>query len=363
MADTEPNPARETALDQLLAPPTGTWVIDHDATSLSFSLHSFGMRTRGRFGSMNITIAGPEGALQTRAVRRAYGRGMAKAVRNAHLDPETDYLRIYRELGEYEFPWDLTQSLSFALFRTYAVPSIGRLLDETHEFAERTQQRYDDTALLLEEVTVHGFDSPSGREALRRINGMHRMYDIAADDMRYVLATFVVVPKRWIDRYGWRALTDRELTASVRYYQALGRHMGITDIPETYEAFAALMDGYEAERFAFDAGGRRVADATLALLTTFYPRPLAPAVRLFSRALMDPPLLAAFGYREPGPLARRLSEGALRARARLVRRLPPRRRPMLVRDMARIKSYPDGFDVRAMGTFAPGCPVHQRASA
>jgi hypothetical protein len=77
---------------------------------------------------------------------------------------------------------------------------------------------------------------------------------------------------------------------------------------------------------------------------------------------MDPPLIEAFGYDEPGALARRLSEGALRARARFVRLLPARRRPVTVESLARIKSYPDGFSVREMGTFAPGCPVHHRAA-
>ena len=287
-----------------------------------------------------------------------YRRGM----RNADLDAETDFVRIYRELAQYEFPWDFNQSLSFALFRTYAVPSIGRLLDETHEFAERTQKRYDDTALLLDEVLGKGFDSPDGLEAVRRINGMHRMYDISNDDMRYVLSTFVVVPKRWIDRYGWRGLTPAEVTASVRYYQALGRHLGIKDIPESYASFAELMDSYERAHFGFDEGGRRVADATLELLTTFYPRPLAPLLRIFSRSLMDPPLLTAFGYAEPGMLARRLSERALRIRARFVRLLPPRRTPVTAASLARIRSYPAGFFVRDLGTFAPGCPVHHRAA-
>lgn len=56
---------------------------------------------------------------------------MAKSLwrgRNARLDPATDYAEIYSNLFFYEFPWDLTQALSFALFRTYAVPSVGRLL-------------------------------------------------------------------------------------------------------------------------------------------------------------------------------------------------------------------------------------------
>ena len=268
------------------------------------------------------------------------------------LDPETDHAEIYRILTLHEFPWDFNQALSFALFRTYAVPSIGDLLDRTGEFTGRCQRRYDDTTLLLEAPLLHGFASPEGRTGIRRINQMHRMYDITNDDLRYVLATFVVVPTRWIAEHGWRPLSDGEIRASVNYYRDLGRHLSIRDVPETYESFARLMDDYEAEHFAFDPGGRRVADATLALLVDFYPRLASRAVERFSRALMDPPLLAAFGYDEPGPLARRLSNGALRARANVVARLPARRRPRLAQDGGRIRSRARGCPLDELGTFA-----------
>ncbi|RJS45900.1 oxygenase MpaB family protein [Nocardioides cavernaquae] len=287
---------------------------------------------------------------------------MGKQSRNTGLDPEKDYAQIVRNLATYDFPWDLTQALSFALFRTFAVPSIGGLLDRTSAFGGTTQKRYDDTALLLEVPLLDGFDSLSGRAAIRRINQMHHMHDISNDDMVYVLATFVVVPKRWIDRFGWRALTEPEVLAAVRYYQELGRHLGIKQIPATYAAFERLMDDYEAAHFAFDPGARRVAVATLDLMASFYPRPLRRAVLLFSRALMDEPLISAFRLREPGRLARRIAVLGLRLRARFVALMPRRRKPFLVRDMPRIKTYPDGFVVEQMGTFAPGCPVHQRAA-
>ena len=277
--------------------------------------------------------------------------------RNARLDPETDYVEIYRNLTVHEFPWDMNQSLSFALFRTYAVPSIGRLLDDTGEFTGPTQKRYDDTALLLEAPLTHGFDSVEGRAGIRRINQMHAMYDISNDDMRYVLSTFVVVPQRWLDDYGWRRPTPREQRASVNYYRALGRHMAIKDVPDTYDGFAALMDDYEREHFAFDEGARRVADATMALMNSFYPRVARRAVDTFSRALMDEPLVSAFHYDSPGPRVRRLSRAALRARARLLAVMPPRIAPRTVADSPRIRSYPDGFDVTRLGTFTPGCPV------
>ncbi len=276
---------------------------------------------------------------------------------NDRLDPEADRGEIYRNMAYREFPWDTVQSLSFALFRTYAVPGIGTLLDETREFQDRAQKRYDDTTLLLEPPGLLGFEHPDARTAIRRINQMHRGYDIPNHEMVYVLATFVVVPKRWMDDYGKRAFTTNEIEASVHYYLELGRHMGLKDMPSTYAAFERFMDDYEAEHFAVTPGGRRVADATLALTLTFYPRPVRPLVEIFSRALMDQPLLAAFGYARPPELVVRISRGALRLRGRLLRFFPTRRDYKRIIDQPQIRSYPDGFNLEELGTFPTGCPV------
>ncbi|MDX5577144.1 MULTISPECIES: oxygenase MpaB family protein [Streptomyces] len=280
------------------------------------------------------------------------------------LDPERDFLEIYRLTVTYEFPWDVTRALELALYRTYAVPSIGRLLDETAELTERSQKRYDDTALLLDTVVEHGFETDEGRTAVRRINQMHRSYDISNDDMRYVLCTFVVTPKRWLDSFGWRRLCCHELGAFAAYYRTLGARMGIKDVPGTYEEFENTLDAYERERFGWDEGARRVSDATLALMASWYPAALAPVVRGASLALLDDSLLRAFRYRRPGPVARGLTRGALRLRARAVRLLPPRRTPHYARQNPEIKGYPEGYEVAELGTFPTpgvrGCPVPSR---
>jgi ER-bound oxygenase mpaB/B'/Rubber oxygenase, catalytic domain len=268
--------------------------------------------------------------------------------RIAELDPDVDFFAIYRILGAHEFPWDLRQSLGLALYRTYAVPSIGEVLSRTREFEQRTHKRYADTALLLDAVAEHGFEHPTGRAAIRRMNQMHGRYAISADDMRYVLSTFVVVPTRWLERFGWRPLTEAERVATVRYYRELGRHMNIRDAPATYEGFAALMDAYEAEHFGFSAGGRAVADATLNLLAGFYPFPRL--LRAVSLALLDAPLRAAFRYPEPTAFASALATGGLKARARLLRRFPARRHPVALPELREFAIYPGGYRVEELGT-------------
>ncbi|WAL93614.1 oxygenase MpaB family protein [Streptomyces sp. Je 1-369] len=283
------------------------------------------------------------------------------------LDPERDYLEIYRLTTTFEFPWDYTRALELALYRTYAVPSIGRLLAQTAELTGRTQKRYDDTALLLDTVVEHGFVSDEGRTAIRRINQMHRSYDISNDDMRYVLCTFVVVPGRWIDTYGWRRLSRHERVAAAMYYRTLGQHMGIKEIPGSYEEFENFLDEYEEANFGWEQGGRSVSDATLDLMASWYPSPLAPMLRKATIALLDESLLRAFRYEEPDAVTRSLVRGAVRLRGRAVRLMPPRRAPHYARQNREIKGYPDGYEVAELGSFpvpgVRGCPVSHKGTS
>lgn len=282
------------------------------------------------------------------SLRRVPDR-LAHVRRIAALDPRRDYHAIYRITAQYEFPWDVTRALELALYRTYCVPSVAALLDRTGEFRTRTQRRYDDTALLLGEVLEHGFDAPRGRAAIRRINRIHARFAISQDDYRYVLATFVFVPERWLDRFGWRPLLGVEREAAFHYYRALGVRMGIRDLPATREAFATFFDDYERRHFAYGDAQRRVGTATRELFVSWLPAALGPAARLGVHALLDPPVRQAFGFPDPPRWLPAALHATLRARARAERFLPPRRRPVLTRDSRLVRSYPDGYDVAALG--------------
>lgn len=288
-------------------------------------------------------------------------RRFERLERIRRMDPYREATEIYRLSSAYEFPWDYTRALELALYRTYAVPRIGRLLAETAELTERSQKRYDDTSLLLDAVVEHGFGSARGRTAIRRINRMHHAYDIHDDDMRYVLCTFVVMPRRWIDAYGWRRLSRHEIVATTVHYRTLGRHMGIKDIPGSYEEFEDCLDAYEEEHFDWDEDARRVSDATLDLMASWYPRALAPVLRTATLALLDDPLLRAFRYPPPSAATRAWVRRAVRLRGRAVRLLPPRDAPHFARQNREIKSYPDGYRLADLGTSPVpglrGCPV------
>ena len=112
------------------------------------------------------------------------------------LDPEKDDQRIVFLSSRYDFPFDTTRALEFALFRTFCVPSISALLDRTAEFLHRAQKRYDDTDIIVSELMEWGYDSERGERALRRLNQLHGRFAIANKDFLYVLSTFVYEPIR-----------------------------------------------------------------------------------------------------------------------------------------------------------------------
>ena len=259
--------------------------------------------------------------------------------RIAELDPVTDAREIYRISAGIEFPWDYLRALELALLRTYCVPSISALLAATREFEHHPQKRYDDTSLLMAEIAEHGYDAPRGREALRMVNRLHGRYAIDNADMLYVLSTFVYDPIDWIDRFGWRPLHPNEKLAAYHYYAELGRRMNIRDIPGDYETFREFKQRFERERFRHSASNAAIARYTLDLFRSWYPRPLRAAAETAVRSLLDADMLNAFGLAPAPGWVGRLVRAALRARAAVVRLLPPRSESSLTR-YGKIRSYP-----------------------
>jgi ER-bound oxygenase mpaB/B'/Rubber oxygenase, catalytic domain len=222
------------------------------------------------------------------------------------LDPEKDHQRIIFLSTCYDFPFDTTRALEFALFRTFCVPSISALLDRTGEFSQRSQKRYDDTDIIVSELLEWGYDSERGRRALRRLNQLHGRFTIANEDFLYVLSTFIFEPIRWNEKFGWRLLCERERLGYFYFWREVGRRMNIRDIPVGYGVFERFNEDYEREHYRYTEANRHVGAATRELFVSWFPRFLAPVVRSAIYALLDDRLIEAFGFPEPSRLMRRL---------------------------------------------------------
>src|SRR5215468_9794624 len=174
------------------------------------------------------------------------------------LDPEKDHQRIIFLSTCYDFPFDTTRALEFALFRTFCVPSISALLDRTGEFSKRSQKRYDDTDIIVSELLEWGYDSERGKRALRRLNQLHGRFAIANEDFLYVLSTFIYEPIRWMERFGRRPMCDTERLAMFYFWREVGRCMNIKDLPNNYETFERFNCEYEQKHYQYTEASQRV---------------------------------------------------------------------------------------------------------
>lgn len=264
------------------------------------------------------------------------------------LDPERDHQRIVHLSFGYDFSWDSIRALEIALYRTYCVPSISTLLDRTGEFHQDGQRRYDDTSILVAEMCEWGYEEGRGKEALERMNWAHAHYKIANDDFLYVLSTFIYEPVRWIDAFGWRKTVLNERRGYYWFWREVGKRMGITDVPASYEAFEAWSRAYERKHFRFAESNQRVGTSTRNIFESWAPRVMAPIVRYGIYAMLDDEMIAAFGFPKPLPLTRPLLRGALKLRGRALRLLPRRREPHFFTD-DRNRTHPDGYRIAELG--------------
>lgn len=277
------------------------------------------------------------------------------------LDPFHDHQRIVYLSTCIEFPFDTTRALELALFRTFCSPSISRLLDQTGEFAERPQKRYDDTDLLISEILEWGYESDRGKEAIARMNAIHGRFEITNQDFLYVLSTFVFEPIRWNERFGWRKMCDNERLAMFYFWRQVGIRMHIRSIPETYEQFYQYSNEYEQEHFRFSETNHRVGIATRELFVGWGPWLLRPFVRSSIHALLDDSLVEAFGFPKPFWLTRQFVNGLLKARGYIAGWLPTRKKPRLRTSMTH-PSHPHGYRISDLGPDGSKSPENETSS-
>lgn len=261
--------------------------------------------------------------------------------------PDRDYLPTYHQAFDATFGWEVHRAHELAIFRAFAVPSISKVLYQSGEFGHRGQKRYDDTVAILREIARDGPVSPRGRAAVKRMNWIHHAYDVSNSDLIYVLAAFVVIPVRWITRYGWRDLTEEEINATVSHYRLVGSLMGIRQIPMTYAGFSGYLDAYERDHFAFTEDGRRLAVSLIEVIGDWFPRPVRPLARRCVAAGLGNSLRRVLGLPEPSGLIRAGVHAALRSRAALIRLVPPLRQGR--KRSRQLRSYPDGYALDELG--------------
>jgi len=285
-------------------------------------------------------------------MRRAQGSTShhEMAARIAALDPITEAATVYRLTTLFDFPFELRFGLNLAFYRTFAIPSIAAVLAESGQIGQHPRKRAYDTGLFMYElIESGGFDTRTARDVVSGLNRAHRHWEISNEDFLYVLAAFVVVPARWINQFGWRQLTGNELTAMAAFYTELGTRMGIRNIPETYQAFADLLDEYERAHLAPSFSGISHMSATNGIIAGRLPRPLRRLAPLLTSAVTDDRICRSLGIKPANALAKNLAKFLLRVRGVIVRRMPARKTSWFVPGTRAGSVYPRGYTIADLG--------------
>ncbi|KAF9988428.1 hypothetical protein BGZ75_009375 [Mortierella antarctica] len=280
------------------------------------------------------------------AVRRCRFRGI-KTLLDKYPDPTTPLRdinvahEVYSRTLLLDFPFMAGISLEMTGLKTFAIPSISKVLVATKQMTTDCKKRLEDTALILTELhEVHprrvarsmleeAIDPKTGatvervratplhidqadveeeqerrnddaraEAALKRLNFLHSHYRISQDDYTYNLSLFVLEATRWIDRFEWRKLTDLEKNAILAVWTQTGRAMGIKNIPGSVQEYAEWAETYESKKMVFAPSNAVVAESSMAFVESIAP-PAASLLRDFIVSLMTPRLRAAFGYQAP----------------------------------------------------------------
>ncbi|KAK7458697.1 hypothetical protein VKT23_009696 [Stygiomarasmius scandens] len=247
------------------------------------------------------------------------------------LTPE-DAQKILTSSLAYEMPSVLGYALSFALFKTYGIPSISKILKGTGELSSKDgiSKRYTDTAILIatwvacpitgktykdedEALISKSFFSNTGSEAeddpramisLARVNWLHAKYPIRNEDYLYTLALFAFEPERWAKRYGWRELSLLECEAYYIYWREIGNRMGIKNIPDSAEDFKTWAEDYELRTMVPAESNHFVANYTLEELLHILPEQfgIKNFARRISITLLDDIVREAMMYPAQPPI-------------------------------------------------------------
>ncbi|KAK7753054.1 hypothetical protein SLS62_005004 [Diatrype stigma] len=229
--------------------------------------------------------------------------------------------RIIQYIASYEIPQFHVVSLEFALFKTYAIESISKLLLATRNLTDpiQSRKRFEDTALLIGEFLAYPPTSPRAVRAIARMNWLHRKYQqagqISNGDMLYTLSVFVTEPPRFARLYEWRRLNAMERCAYGVFWKSIGDAMGIRyegylsragewrDGLDFFDDIAAWAKDYEVRHMRPSAVAAKPARTLIPMLTYWVPGFAKPFAAECVCVLIDDRTREAFMLPEPGIVA------------------------------------------------------------
>lgn len=121
------------------------------------------------------------------------------------------------------------------MLRAYSIPSIARAVSGSTSTDDSTlARRFEDTDLLLHEITERPLTHPRSQKALQHATKLSSLYNLTNEEYIYILSVLVVEPCRLVERWGYRTLTRKEKEAHFEVWKGIGVRIGVRDVPESF---------------------------------------------------------------------------------------------------------------------------------
>ncbi|MFD7131135.1 oxygenase MpaB family protein [Streptomyces sp. NPDC059894] len=264
------------------------------------------------------------------------------------LDPETDHQRIV-DLFRQDFGALIAIQMLTGNMITFAAPTMSKVHEVAREVELDTEKRSIDTALLHGIVHKHGFGPGPSRDAAKKVNAMHRHYDIKQEDYLAVAADNTLTPTRLADKFGWRRVTPKEWEA-LRIQQSkearlFGSHH---PLPDTLAEVEEFYEKYMDEKVSYYPYNEQVAKKFIAWMPSIMPKGIGRVIVWLMVAQVDPRQLRACGIKLPGKLRKSLSDATMRLLGSRPMPDPKPGDPDPMEKLAR-KVYPHGWNIHSLG--------------
>lgn len=193
------------------------------------------------------------------------------------------------------------------------VDAIGKVHRAGEARAEATMGAF---ALWISKGPGSAESRASLAEVRRVHDGVAKRHPFSEGEMVHSICLFTVQIEALLARIGVPGYSETEKQAQVAHWLAIGRQLGVEEMPETWGAMVEYMEDYEADprRFGPSPAGERCARS---LIEQFEKQRIPPGLRWSAEpvigALLEEPVARAVGVRIPRPATRRAIHASLRA--------------------------------------------------
>lgn len=195
---------------------------------------------------------------------------------------------------------------------------------------KKGDQRADDTNYHLLMWLENDIAQPQVQNSLMYVRRMHdavgKSWPMRQEAFLHALASFTLLVDHFLTQIlGMQSLGTQERLALLRQFQQIGMHLGISDIPDTWQAMQAYLEGYEqSDNIGYSVEGVQVAESLIhQFVSRWFPEILYQQGRWLVVCLLENHIVEALRLEHPPALFTTLTRLIIKSWLRIKQSILP----------------------------------------